>query len=1327
MAEAKIRLSVDGAAIAKSEIDKVNASLSGLGGGADIAKRALAGLAGTITAGAFISMIRGSIDAADKLNDLSKSTGLAVETLSGLKLASKQSGADLDGTAASINKLSVNIGKNAEKFAALGVTAKDPLEAFKQLSDVFKNIDDPQLRAAVGAEALGKSWASAAPLLMEGGAEIQKMVDKGSKLSGVNQEMTTNADKLNDNWALLVGTGGAINRQVAAMLPILVAVSDEFVKGGEKAGDASKNFTVLAEAMRGISLVGASVAHAFNIGGIAIGGFAAQMASMKMNGSNVAEIGKMMRADIAQANAEFTALGMNIINAGKNNKGYVKDLFASSGDNARVNANASAAAANNAAARAFVTTPKDAKAEKISEYTRMAEAIGKVTAMQEQELAYGGKLTASDKFRVDELQKINFALQTKKINQAESLKLIAMTTLATAKMAEVERQAYITDAIKKNTEAVDKQYTALAQTLEGMIAANEQQRLENETIGLTTSALDALTLSRIDATIAAKQQEVVNAQSLGTDAATIGLMEREIALMQTKRALTNAGQTSKAEVEAKKLAEETAKKYESEQVAIWNQIDSTAESVFMDIAKNGTSAFKHLEDELKNGLLKLLYEMTVKKWIISIGSDMTGLDLGSLMGGSSGGNPLMKLGTDLLSKGASYLFGGGAAASASTAASTFGVATGTAGTYGMSAAAGTGAAALAELSTGVATLGASATAATGATVAAGGGLAGLGNAALAALGPVGLLAAGAIALFAIFGFGKEKIPTVLNDLSLFNNSLIGLPFLELSLGSDDAAQGLRDVLYGLDNATPAMRKLAGDTVSLSIDLLRASGDIAGARNLARNIGTRGMSEEEIAVYDYNEKLRDQIEAHREAAAAASAGASAAQAAKQAEDQLAQTRWNLAGKLNILLGRTTQLEFDRATALAATTDEASIAMLKLTYQLEDLYTAVDANFAKLERSIAAEKKIADVRLKSATELQTALKTAYDAVAPSLDRASAQAQISMYLALAKAGGVLPTAAMLKPALDAIAKPSTDLFKTFSEYAIDQARTANDISDLSDYADKQVSAEQQTLDRLDLQLDNAKQALDVLKGVDTSITTAAAADAAFYASMLALTAAKASAASYAYTAPAATATSGGGGGGGGSYSGGAASAASNSAATAGMDEDIVAAYNAYYGRNPDPEGYEHFAALNLTGSAMMQAILHASNANKAGADYAYAVAHGYDPENPLLKFYHGKKKYKATESSLVEGSFAVGTNFLERDAVIQAHRGEEIKPRPFVDIDRAAREETNALLRRLTETNESQRQEIAAMRLDIAQVRTTNKEMKDIIVKSDAIGPAPSRAML
>lgn len=144
------------------------------------------------------AFIKGAIDAADRLNDLNKITGISVEQLAGLSLAAKQSGGDLESIATSVNKLSQNIGKAPDKFRALGVTAKDPLEAFKQLADIFSKIEDPQLRAALGAEALGKNWAGAAPLLAEGSKKIQELVDKGTKLSGITKEDAERADEFND-------------------------------------------------------------------------------------------------------------------------------------------------------------------------------------------------------------------------------------------------------------------------------------------------------------------------------------------------------------------------------------------------------------------------------------------------------------------------------------------------------------------------------------------------------------------------------------------------------------------------------------------------------------------------------------------------------------------------------------------------------------------------------------------------------------------------------------------------------------------------------------------------------------------------------------------------------------------------------------------------------------------------------------------------------------------------------------------------------------------------------------------------------------------------
>lgn len=253
---AVISVGVDGASASRRDIDSVGDSLRRLNesnfqklagqvtaiqghiGGVkaafgDLLKFSVAGF----TISTFTDMVKGSIDAADHLNDLSKSTGIAVVNLAGLKLAATQSGGDLDDIAASVNKLSVNMGKDADRFKRLGVTAKEPIEAFKQLADVFSAIQDPQTRAALGAEALGKSWASSAPLLAEGGQKIGEMVARGKALSGMTQEMADRADALNDKLAeFSAASEGAKIKIVGGLLPGLIDATTAITHAYEESG-----------------------------------------------------------------------------------------------------------------------------------------------------------------------------------------------------------------------------------------------------------------------------------------------------------------------------------------------------------------------------------------------------------------------------------------------------------------------------------------------------------------------------------------------------------------------------------------------------------------------------------------------------------------------------------------------------------------------------------------------------------------------------------------------------------------------------------------------------------------------------------------------------------------------------------------------------------------------------------------------------------------------------------------------------------------------------------------------------------------------------------
>jgi hypothetical protein len=125
----------------KADMDKALSIVQRTAKGVDEAaahmRSALGGIAGGVSVAAFGAWIKGAIDFQDQLNDLNKTTDIAVSKLAGISLMSKQTGSDLTGMAQAMNKMTLEMGKAPEKFTAIGVSAKDPLEAFKQFSDIF--------------------------------------------------------------------------------------------------------------------------------------------------------------------------------------------------------------------------------------------------------------------------------------------------------------------------------------------------------------------------------------------------------------------------------------------------------------------------------------------------------------------------------------------------------------------------------------------------------------------------------------------------------------------------------------------------------------------------------------------------------------------------------------------------------------------------------------------------------------------------------------------------------------------------------------------------------------------------------------------------------------------------------------------------------------------------------------------------------------------------------------------------------------------------------------------------------------------------------------
>jgi len=64
--------------------------------------------------------------------------------------------------------------------------------------------------------------------------------------------------------------------------------------------------------------------------------------------------------------------------------------------------------------------------------------------------------------------------------------------------------------------------------------------------------------------------------------------------------------------------------------AQWTEIDNITGRFFSDMFNDGKNAFKHLGESLKNDFIKVLYEMTARKWIFEIFADVKGGASGAL-------------------------------------------------------------------------------------------------------------------------------------------------------------------------------------------------------------------------------------------------------------------------------------------------------------------------------------------------------------------------------------------------------------------------------------------------------------------------------------------------------------------------------------------------------------------------------------------------------------------------------------------------------------------------------------------------------------------------
>lgn len=116
---------------------------------------------------------------------------------------------------------------------------------------------------------------------------------------------------------------------------------------------------------------------------------------------------------------------------------------------------------------------------------------------------------------------------------------------------------------------------------------------------------------------------------------------------------------------------------------------------------------------------------------------------------------------------------------------------------------------------------------------------------------------------------------------------------------------------------------------------------------------------------------------------------------------------------------------------------------------------------------------------------------------------------------------------------------------------------------------------------------------------------------------------------------------------------------------------------------------------------------------SEYISGLSYSDKQSDPTYLFNGGLayEDAKAVYDSLP--SYSIGSNYIQKDGPAYIHMGEEITPRPYVDLQRSARDETNALLARLVASN-------AELRTELKQL-TENQTKDNAAIKANTAATA------
>lgn len=199
-------------------------------------------LAGMATAGALglYAIVRGAVDAGDKLNEMAQRVGLSVDAYAQLQFAAAQADVEQEAFNSAMDQFNKRLGEAKagsgpllsflnQVAPQLGLAvrgSKSTEAAFRLMTDAFEKVTDPGKRAALAAAAFGKSGLQMGQVLGQGNKALDEQRRRFFELAGSQAEFAAGANDL-DNAMREAETGflGLRTAAAAALFPALTELA----------------------------------------------------------------------------------------------------------------------------------------------------------------------------------------------------------------------------------------------------------------------------------------------------------------------------------------------------------------------------------------------------------------------------------------------------------------------------------------------------------------------------------------------------------------------------------------------------------------------------------------------------------------------------------------------------------------------------------------------------------------------------------------------------------------------------------------------------------------------------------------------------------------------------------------------------------------------------------------------------------------------------------------------------------------------------------------------------------------------------------------------